>query len=308
MNRFVKMKLVFVLFLLIPGVIYSSDKITIIYTNSLNGNIDFCHCKESPNGGLVKRATEINKLRHRYKNLFLFETGDMFYYEKDSILAKYIVKAYKYMGYDAVTFGDQEFSVGVSGFLKYRDELPFVNNNIRIKYGKRFRKFFKRYMIVRKSNFKIGIIGTVSRDTFKYYPSKLRSKIKISNQVNEIISDISILKGKKVDVIILLSHSGFDKDKVIAKRVRGIDIIIGGHSQTFLKNPKKIGKTIIVQAGSNGAHIGILEIFRKGSKALKFRNSFRRPDEYQPADDKYIRKLINDYKEESRKKNNLRFD
>ena len=80
--------------LLFPADLKGSDerRLTIVYTNSLNGYIDFCHCKGDPKGGLVKRATEISKIRKQFKNVFLFETGDCFTYDPDPLLSEYLIK------------------------------------------------------------------------------------------------------------------------------------------------------------------------------------------------------------------------
>jgi 2',3'-cyclic-nucleotide 2'-phosphodiesterase (5'-nucleotidase family) len=63
----------------------------------------------------------------------------------------------------------------------------------------------------------------------------------------------------------------------------------------------KIGNALIVQAGSNGAHIGILELTVDRGRVISYRNSFRRPDEFRPADDPHIRGLINEYREKMKK-------
>ncbi len=182
--------------------------VIIVYTNSLNGNIDACKCKEEPNGGLVKRAAVIKSLRKQYGDIFLFETGDFFSYDPDPLLARYIVKAYKYISYDAVSFGDQEFTIGAGMFLKFRNDLPFLCNNISIKTGA-WGKPFKRYRIIRKKGIKAGVIGTISKSSFRYYSRDITAEIKISDQIREIKKDVALLKRKGVDLIILLSHSGY---------------------------------------------------------------------------------------------------
>jgi len=297
----------FFLILLFPGNALTKS-ITVVYTNSLNGNIDFCHCKGDPNGGLVKRATEIKRIKREYKNVFLFETGDFFTFENDTILAKYLIRAFKYINYDAVLFGDQEFSIGINGFLKFNKALPFVCNNILLNNGKGFRTRFKRFRIIKKGKIKVAVLGSIGKDAFRFYPRTIISKIKILNQELEIKRDIKKIKGKGVDFIILLSHSGYDRDIELSRKIPDIDLIIGGHSQTLIKKPYYNGRTVVVQAGAGGARIGILELSRKGEKII-YRNSFRRPDEFHPEDDKYIRSLINTYKKEIKKEfNNLKFE
>lgn len=287
---------------LFPTLVRASDerRLTIVYTNSLNGYIDFCHCKENPRGGLVKRATEIGKIRKQYKNVFLFETGDFFTYDPDPLLSAYLIKGYRYIGYDAILFGDQEFSIGVEGFLKYRGELPFICNNLLLKKNT-WQRFFKRYMIIQRGSIKIGVIGTIATHAFKYYPKKLLSRIKILDQITEIRRDIKALRREGIDIIVLLSHSGYESDIKLQKHFEDIGIIVGGHSQTLIKKPRRRKNSIIIQAGADGAHIGILELAIEKGRITFFRNSFRLPDEFHPADDRYIRKLIDNYKGEAKK-------
>lgn len=290
-----------------PHSLYA-DNITIVYTNSLNGHFDDCHCKEEPKGGLVARATEIKKIRSELKNVFLFETGDFFTCEPDTLLAKYLIQGYKYINYDALTFGDQEVGTGIDEFHKYSRELLFVSDNILFEMNGKWENKFDRYRIITKDNMKIGVIGTISKESFKYFPKSITEKIRITDQVQEISKDIETLKKNGASLIVLLSHSGFEEDKILAQKIKGIDVIVGGHSQTWLKMPEKTGSTIIVQAGANGARIGILELSAEKGNVKIIKNSFRLPYLPSTEEDKEIRKMINSYQEEVKKEyKNLRF-
>ncbi len=280
----------------------------VVYTNSLNGQLDSCECKNDPKGGLVKRATIINTLRKTKGQLLLFETGDFFTYDKDLLLSQYIVKAYRYMKYDAMQFGDQEFTIGVKNFLKFRNKLPFVSSNVTLNSGNGFKKYFLSSKIIRRDKIKIGVIGTISKSSFKYYSMKIKKNIEISDQIKVIKREIKKLKRKNVSIFILLSHSGYSRDKWLAKRLSDIDIIIGGHSQTLLKKPVKINNSIIVQAGSDGKRIGILHIKIRNNKIEYYKNVFIYPTHTYPQDNPFIRQLINKYNLELRKKyNKLKF-
>ncbi|MDY6933823.1 MAG: hypothetical protein SVZ03_06325 [Spirochaetota bacterium] len=287
----------------------SKEKITLVYTNSLNGNFDYCHCKENPKGGLVKRATELRNIRNTFENVFLFETGDIFPCDPDHIIAKYLIKGYKCLEYDSIIFGDQEFLIGIEKFIKFKKELPFICNNILFKTEEGWISNFTRFLIIKRNNIAMGIIGSISKNAFRYHPKEIVSRIKILDQIKEIKRDIDDIQKQGINLIILLSHSGYDEDLQLLKKIKGVDVTIGGHSQTLIKNPERIGDSILVQAGANGAHIGILELIVDEGKILSFKNSFRLPDEFQPEDDKHIRKLINEYKKEIKKEyNRIRFD
>jgi len=286
----------------------AGEKVTLVYTNSLNGWLDYCHCRDNPRGGLVKRATEIKKIRKQYGPVMLFETGDFFAYDGDTLLADYVLKCYEYIRYDAVCPGDQEFTIGVSEFIKRRRILPFVCNNLMVNTGSGFKNYFSRYRIVEKGGVSIGVIGTMHPSVFRYYPSATTARVRFSDQVSAVREDVEALKKAGVSAVVLLSHSGFDVDRELCRAVPGIAVIVGGHSQTLLKKPVKCGRTLLVQAGANGSHIGILQAVIKGGYVDTYTNSFRLPDEYQPADDPRIRRLIRQYSEELKKKyNTLKF-
>ena len=99
----------------------------------------------------------------------------------------------------------------------------------------------------------------------------------------------------------LLSHSGYDEDRELAKSLRGVHVIIGGHSQTLVKNPVLENGRVIVQAGPDGARIGVLQIRVSGGRIQSVKNGFRHPTEHSPEDDRFIRRLISEYRERSRK-------
>jgi 5'-nucleotidase len=156
---------------------------------------------------------------------------------------------------------------------------------------------------------RVGVIGTIAPGAFDFYDAAIRSGVRVSDQEMEIRADLASLREKHPDIIVLLSHSGFDRDRELADRFPGVDVIIGGHSQHLIDTPCVRGKTIIVQAGMNGAHIGILELTREAGRTVKCSNSFLQPDDKTPGDDRGIRALITRYQQETRRKyKNVRFD
>ncbi len=306
---------IIIMFFMPIGVIPSASSETsikrgqVVYTNSLNGNLDYCHCPASPNGGLVKRATAIQKLRNNNTNLLLCSTGDFFTYSPDPILAKYIVKSLSHINYDAICMGDQEMTVGTEVFNRYTPRLPFVCANLQMRHNGKWISPWKPYMVIRKGSITYGITGIIHPSVFKYYKSSVKKTIRTKPPAPTLEKVINTLKEKNVDCIILLSHSGIEHDRKIAKNNPDISIIIGGHSQTLLDPPEKVGNTIIVQAGAGGAHIGILDITLTNGVLSRHNNRFILPDDRQPSDDSRIRKLIKKYKKEvSGEYKGLRFD
>lgn len=287
--------------LLLGNTAFSTDHLTIVYTNSLNGYLDYCHCASDPKGGLVKRASEFRSIKSKHRNILFLDTGDTLTYDPDPIGAAYLMKTMKYIGYDAMAPGDQEFSLGAGEFMALVKGMPFLCGNLQVKLQGKWTAPLPGYRIIERGGIKTAVIATIHKDTFRYYPESVKGSVKILDQSGELKKNIRDAAGRKTDFIILLSHSGHERDLELAGEFREIDVIVGGHSQTLVKNPVKIGGAVIVQAGANGAHIGILELELDRGKVVSFRNSFRRPDEYQPADDPQVRRLINEYKDRLKK-------
>lgn len=287
--------------LVAPGGALAREAVTLVYTNSLNGYLDYCHCKAEPNGGLVKRITEFASIRGAHRNALFFDTGDAFTYDPDPLGSKYIVRAMKLAGYDAMAPGDQEFASGADVFIGFAGELPFLCGNLQVQRGGRWITPLPGMRIMEKAGVKMAVIGTISQDAFKFYPESVKRSVRVLDQVSNLKKSIREAEGKGAKFIVLLSHSGHERDLELAGAIRGIDVIIGGHSQTLTKQPVKVGDTLVVQAGSNGAHIGILELTADNGNVVTYKNSFRRPDEFRPADDPRVRRLIVEYREELKK-------
>lgn len=273
-------------------------ELTLVYTNSLNGRIDTCDCPSNPRGGLIKRGTALKDLRRNNPGMLLFETGDFITYEPDSTGSKYVVLAMKRLGYDAFSLGDQEFTLGVAHARKIADEIPVVCNNVMIKSGNSWSSPFPRHRIVERSGVKIGIIGVMGKGVFEYYPDSIKKSVRIADELSEIRKDVASLKRQGAAMIVLLSHMGMDRDKELQPKLDGVHVIVGGHTQNLITNPEIRSNSIIVQAGSDGAHIGVLKIRFEQGKITGFSNSFILPTNESTRDDPDIRKLIADYRKE----------
>ncbi len=270
------------------------NRVTFLYTNSLNGIIDACQCAADPKGGLVKRGYAVAQLKTKYPGAVLLESGDFCSYYPDTMLTKYIMKAYRHIGYTAVGIGDQEFAAGVNTFHQYINELPFVSANLYYSSGGRWLSP-KKNITVTIGTMKIGITAIIDNDAFKYYPNDIIAKIKITDITEALKKEIAAME--KMDFIVLLSHCGFEKDKELAAQFPQIGLIVGGHSQTLIKKPVKIGNTFIVQAGANGARIGVLDAVITNKYIASYKHTFVHP-RYEDPDDEAIAKMIKEYNDE----------
>ncbi|MEJ5362113.1 MAG: hypothetical protein WHV26_08620 [Spirochaetota bacterium] len=274
-----------------------TNTITFCYTNSLNGTLEACRCGD-PRGGLIKRGYAIAQLKKKYPDLLLLDSGDFCSYYPDTLLTKYVIKGYKHIGYTAVGIGDQEFAAGVDTFHTYSTYLPFVCANLKF-YAKGKWQAVKPSITVTVGTTKIGITAVINNDAFKYYPDDITTKIKISDYTQALKNELKNLQN--ADLIVVLSHLGFEKDKELAILFPSIGLIVGGHSQTLVKKPVKVGNTLIVQAGPGGARIGVLNAIVQNGVITKYTHSFVQP-KWEDPDDPVIEKMIAEYNEENAKR------
>jgi len=242
-----------------------TDTVVVVFTHNTNGVLENCDCPERSYGAMEKRAALIDSLRNSNPNFLLLDTGDILDIQPNPLLHKYIVMAYNYIDYDYWTPGDQDFVEGLDFFFNklMKISAQMVSSNIRYKdtiIGKSF-------SIKRFGNIRIGITGTVREDLHRFLDSPTGKDIKFENQMSSLVSVVKELS-EKSDFIILLSHSGIDRDRKIAARFPEISLIIGGHSQTILDEPEVVASTYITQVGESGYRTGIFKIIFQNKKIL----------------------------------------
>ena len=125
----------------------------------------------------------------------------------------------------------------------------------------------KEYTIIEKNGKKIAVLGIFGKQSLDYAPE---AKTKFKDPVKAAKATVKKIKAEKPDVIVAISHSGTNEkkeeseDEILAREVPDIDVIISGHSHTFMTKPIKVGKTIIVSTGCYNENIGKLKLERSG--------------------------------------------
>ena len=255
-------------------------KITILHTNDVHSHIDPFpenHPRNPSMGGVAKRANIIEQIRKEEANVLLLDAGDVFqgtpyfnYYGGELEF-----KLMSMMKYDLATLGNHDFDNGIDGFYA---QLPhanfeFVSANYDFK-NTELNGIVKPYKTFIKDRIKIGVFG-LGIELEGLVDKKLYKETKYNNPI-EVATDITktLKESEKCDLIICLSHLGFDykneKDKVsdlkLAAATQDIDLIIGGHTHTFLDKPvvktNKIGKQVIInQVGAYGINLGRIDFY-----------------------------------------------
>lgn len=277
---------------LIPNELFASGelvRLTVMHTNDLHCHIDpfpADHAEYPGKGGLVRIAGMVSRCRRENPNLLLLDGGDMFQgtpyfnYFKGNL----IVEIMSQMGYDAGTIGNHEFDNGLDDILSAikKADFPLVSSNYDFS-DTILAGYVKTQHIIEKDGIKIGIYGLgIELDGLV---GKLNyGKTRYLNPLETALKMESILKNDhNCDLVICLSHLGLsyehDKisDKTLAPQTKFTDLIVGGHTHSFLDKPLTLanadGKPILVnQAGWAALEVGKLEfVFDRVSKKKSIR-------------------------------------
>ncbi|MBK85856.1 MAG: metallophosphatase [Flavobacteriaceae bacterium] len=257
----------------------NSTKITILHTNDVHSHIEPFGKNSGENankGGVARRATIIDKLRRENANTLLLDAGDIFqgtpYFNYFGGELEF--KLMSMLKYDAATIGNHDFDNGIEGLYNMlpHAKFDFLSANYDFK-NTIMNTHVKPYKIFNKSGIKIGVFGLGVElkglvDTKAYKETNYMDPIEISQDMSRILK---IEKG--CDLVICLSHLGYDyknsskvSDLKLARSTKNIDLIIGGHTHTFLNKPTQEinveGKTVLVnQVGCFGLYLGRIDFY-----------------------------------------------
>ena len=257
-----------------------TKKITILHTNDVHSHIDPFRPEDGRNankGGVARRANLVESIRNDNPNTLLLDAGDIFqgtpyfnYYGGELEF-----KLMSMLKYDLATLGNHDFDNGVDGLFA---QLPHANFDF-VSANYDFSNtvmdtHVKPYKIFIKDGIKIGIFGLgvdlnglVSKNNYK--ETRYLDPIEIAQDMSRILKT-----DKKCDLIICLSHIGYHykrapeivSDLKLARATKNIDLIIGGHTHTFLPKPtieKNIeGKNVLInQVGCYGLYLGKIDFY-----------------------------------------------
>jgi 5'-nucleotidase len=218
-------------------------------------------------GGLALLSGYINKVRQEEENVLFVISGDMV--QGSLIDTEYkgisTIEIMNYLAPDVVALGNHEFDYGLPHllFLEKMANFPIVNANLYIKQYNR--RLMQSHLILKKAGFDIlftGIITEKVMDSLKQ-DELISSFVTLEEASREIEKICNAYKKDDIDLTVILTHIGFDSDLELAKLISpeaGVDIIIGGHSHTILKQPAVVNDILIVQAGVGTDQIGRLDI------------------------------------------------
>ncbi|WP_299834103.1 metallophosphatase [uncultured Tenacibaculum sp.] len=254
--------------------------ITILHTNDTHSHIEPfkpSHRRYANQGGVARRATLVEQIRKENPNTLLLDAGDIFqgtpYFNYFGGEIEF--KLMSMLKYDVATLGNHDFDNSIDGFYKQlpNAKFDFVCANYDFK-NTVLDTHVKPYKILIKDGIKIGIFG-LGIELEGLVNKQLYKETKYLNPV-EIAQDITneLKNEQKCDLIICLSHLGYyyknNPDKIsdlnLAKVTKNIDLIIGGHTHTFLPKPTIVKNLddknmLINQVGAYGVNVGRVDFY-----------------------------------------------
>lgn len=264
----------------------TAHKLTILHTNDQHSRIepfDSSYSRNPNQGGFARRATLIQQIRSQESNVLLLDSGDIFqgtpYFNFYGGELEF--KLMSMMGYDASTMGNHDFDNGLEGFLKVlpNAKFPFICSNYDFKNTVLDGQTIP-YKIFKKEGIKVGIFGVgIKLDGLvgkkNYKETVYQDPVEIAQHYADFLK-----KEKKCDLVICLSHIGYDykednvSDKKLAAKTDNIDLILGGHTHTFLPEPQsfinKSGKNVLVnQVGWAGLLLGRIDFYFDKNKNVQ---------------------------------------
>ena len=219
-------------------------------------------------GGLDRVATVVKAIRADRPDAILLDGGDTWHgsYTCHHTQGQDMVNVMNALNTEAMTF-HWEFTLGSDRVHEIIDTLPFpaLGQNIFDAEWDEPAEYFKPYTFFERGGSKIAVIG----QAFPYMPianpSWMFPEYSFGIRDENMQAMVDEVRGLGADLVVVLSHNGFDVDKKMASIVTGIDIILSGHTHDALPEPVLVNNTVIVASGSNGKFVSRIDLdVRKG--------------------------------------------
>ena len=268
------------------------SKLTVLHTNDTHSRIDpfpMDGGRYQGLGGVARRKVLIDRIRDEREFVLLLDSGDLFqgtpYFNLYG--GEVEVEAANRLGYDVATVGNHEFDNGIEGLEKTMPLAVFewVSSNLDWTGANRLAPLVKPWVIRELGPFKVGIFGLLCRLEGLVNPES-HAGVRYLDPIESSRRAVAELRARGCNVIICLSHLGYHtrgendelRDDKLARRVGGIDLVLGGHSHTFLDELVELpreggGVTRITQQGWAGVRLGRVDVTLGAAGTLAMRES-----------------------------------
>ncbi len=267
---------------LTSGMAMADYTLTVLHTNDFHSRFEpisrfdsACSAEDNDAGecfgGSARLVTAVEEAKARTNNYILVDGGDQFQgtlfytYYKGKAAAEMMNK----LGYDAMTVGNHEFDDGpevLRGFVDAVD-FPILMSNADISMEPLLAGAIEKAVVIERGGERLGLIGLTPVDTDEL--ASPGPNVIFTDPVAAVQEQVDRMEANGINKIIVLSHSGYLVDQRVASETTGVDIIVGGHDNTYLSNtsdraegpyPTMVGDTAIVQAYAYGKFLGELNV------------------------------------------------
>lgn len=257
-----------------------SSKITLLHTNDIHCHINpFSEGALAGKGGLARLSGMIEKVRREEPNVMLLDSGDMFQGTPffNNFKGELIFKVMSKMGYQATTLGNHEFDNGMETLVRSMGhaKFPIINSNYDFS-DTPYAGEFPPFHLFHQKGVKVGVYGLGVEleglvDPANYGNTRYNDPIEVAQKMERLLKE-----NHHCDLVICLSHLGLEytregqenkiSDKKLAPHTRYTDIIMGGHSHTYMEKPHYTtnaeGKQVLInQAGWGGLYLGRIDVY-----------------------------------------------
>ncbi|WP_293576004.1 bifunctional metallophosphatase/5'-nucleotidase [Phaeobacter sp.] len=265
---------------LTAGAAAADYKLTVLHTNDIHSRIESinkydstCNAEGEAEGkcfggvARIKSAVDGKRAAMEGENLIVLDAGDpfqgsLFYTTYKGAAEAEFMQA---IGYDAMAVGNHEFDDGPEGLAGFIDavDFPVVSGNLDLSAEASLNGKVANHVILEVGGERIGIVSALATDTVD--TSSPGPNVVFQDEIQSLQADVDALTAEGVNKIIALTHVGLAKDLEIAAQVKGLDLVVGGHSHTLLSNtsdraagayPTMVGDVPVVQAYAYSKYLG----------------------------------------------------
>lgn len=242
--------------------------VVFLHTNDLHGQIYPLRTGEGDAGGFPAIAAIYLSERARAlatgARVIVTNGGDVFQGTPTGDLTKgsAVLPLFAKLGHDAATLGNHDYDIGEAELAK-RIPLfgcPLVCANLVRKGSLRVPSYLKRTHLADFGGLKVGFTGLMAEDLHEVTGREGVKNLDVLKAEKVLPSALAQLRAQGAELLVVLSHCGFERDLEIAKAVPGIDLILGAHTHTPVETPSLVGRTLVAQAGGNSRFVQRLEL------------------------------------------------
>lgn len=283
------------------SVFADTTRLTVVHVNDVHSHAFPASVSgASPLGGYARLATVVRQARSGGAPVLFLDGGDAIVGSSSEYLVNgrpdygrvptygyrglEVIDAMNLMGVDAMVLGNHDLDYGKRWLegLMGRASFPVLSANVLRREipdvdGATGTPLGRPYVILERGGLRVGIIGLTTQE----YIQSLQ--VQVADPLEAARALLPEVAGR-CDLLVVLSHLGYEMDLKLAREVPGIDLIVGAHSHTLVRRPVTVGGTLVVQAGAYAAQVGILEVTVEQGTITSHRYNLKRLDESVPTD------------------------